>query len=70
MSIHLGVPRPGGDTSVVIKSICKHLYRIYYTFKKESRCVEVVEKEKDRRGDKSKVCAHSSVSEKSAQGNQ
>ncbi len=70
MSIYLGVLRPGKDTSVVIKSIYKHLCRIYYTFKKESRCVVVVEKEKDASGDKSEVCAHSNVSEKSAQGNQ
>ncbi len=52
-----------GHTSVAIKSICKHLCRIYYAFK------VVLEKE-DARGDKGKVCAHSNVSGKSAQGNQ
>ncbi len=70
MSIYLRVLRPGRDTSVVIKSICKHLCKIYYAFKKESRGVVVVEKEKDARGDKSEVCVHRNVSEKSVQGNQ
>ncbi len=59
-----------GHTNVAIKSICKHLCRIYYAFKKESRCVVVLEKEKDVRDDKGEVCAHSNVSGKSAQGNQ
>ncbi len=70
MSIHLGVLRPGRDTSIAIKSIYKHLCRIYYTFKKESRCVVVLEREKDVRGDKSKVCVHSNMSRKSSQSNQ
>ncbi len=70
MSIYLGVSRPGRDTSVAIKSICKHLSRIYYPFKKESRCVVVLKQEKDARGDKVEVCAHSNVSGKSAQSNQ
>ncbi len=70
MSIHLGVLRPGKDTSIAIKSICIYLCRIYYAFKKESRCVVVVEKEKDTRGDKGEVSAYSNVSGKSAQGNQ
>ncbi len=70
MSIQLGVPWPGRDTSVAIISVCKHLCRIYYTFKKEFRCVVVVEKEKDERGNKNEICAYSNVSEKSAQGNQ
>ncbi len=59
-----------GRTSVAIKSICKHLCRIYYAFKKESRCVVVLEKEKDARGDKGEVYAYSNVSGKSAQDNQ
>ncbi len=62
MSIYLGVLRPGRDTSVAIKSIYKHLCRIYYAFKKESRCVVVIEKEKDAKGDKGEVCVHSNVS--------
>ncbi len=70
MSIHLGALRPGRDTSVAIKSIYKHLCKIYYAFKKESSCMVVVEKEKDVRGDKVEVCAHSNVSGKSVQGNQ
>ncbi len=70
MSIYLGVPRPRRDTSVTIKSICKHLRRIYYTFKKESRCLVVLEKEKDARGDKGEVYAHNNVSGKSAQDHQ
>lgn len=70
MTIHLGVPRPGRNTSVTIKSICKDLCRIYYVLKKESRYVVVIEKEKDIRGDNNKVCTHSNVSKKSTQGNQ
>ncbi len=70
MSIHLGVPRPGRDTSIAIKSVCKHVCKIYYTFKKEFSCVVVVEKEKDTRGDKGEICAYSNVSKKSVQGNQ
>ncbi len=66
MSIYLGVLRPGKDTSIAIKFICKHLCRICYAFKKESRCVIVVEKEKDARNDKGEVCAHINVSGKSA----
>ncbi len=66
MNIHLGVSRPGRNTSIAIKSICKHLYRIYYAFKKESRCVIVVEKKKDARDVKDKVYAYSNVSGKSA----
>ncbi len=59
-----------GHTSVAIKSICKHLYRIYYAFKKKSRYVVGLEKEKDAKDDKGEVCAHSNMSGKSAQGNQ
>ncbi len=59
-----------GNTSVAIKSIWKHLCRIYYAFKKEFRYVVVLEKEKDVKGDKGEVCAYSNVSGKSAQGNQ
>ncbi len=69
MNIQLGVPRPGGDTGVVIISVCKYLCRIYYVFKKESKCVVVVEKEKDARVDKDEICAHKNVSGKSIQGN-
>ncbi len=65
MSIHFGVPRPGRDTSVAIKSVCKHLCRIYYTFKKESRCVVVVEKEKYAKDDKNEIYTYSNVNEKS-----
>lgn len=49
MSIHLKVPQPGWDTSVTIIFVCNHLYRIYYTLKKESRWMVVVEKKKDTR---------------------
>ncbi len=69
MSIHLGVPRPGRDTSVTIKSIYKHLCRIYYVFKKEYRYMVVLEKEKDVKGDKGEVCVYSNMSGKSIQGN-
>ncbi len=58
-----------GNTSVAIKSIRKHLCRIYYAFKKEFRCVIGLEKEKNERGDKGEVFAHSNVSGKSIQGN-
>ncbi len=70
MIIHLGVLQLGKDTSVAIISVCKHLCRIYYVFKNESRCMVVVEKEKDARIDKAEVCVYRNVSGKSAQGNQ
>ncbi len=70
MSIHLGVPWPDRDTSVVIKSIYKYLCRIYYAFKKGSRYVVVLEKEKNARSDKGEVSAYGNVSGKSVQGNQ
>ena len=44
--------------------------QIYFAFKKESRCVIVVKKEKDATGDKNEICAYSNISKKSAQGNQ
>ncbi len=68
MSIHLEVLWSGLD-NVAIISVYNHLYRIYYTFKKDSRCVVVIEKEKKVSGDKGKICVYSNVSKKSAQGN-
>ncbi len=70
MSIYLGVLRPGKDISVVIKSVCNYLCRIYYTFKKESRCMIVIKNEKGIRGNKAEICAHNNVNKKSAQSNQ
>ncbi len=69
MSTHLELPRLGWD-SVGILSVCNHLYKIYYAFTKESRCVIVVKKEKDAMCDKDEIYAYSNVSKKSVQGNQ
>ncbi len=70
MSTHLSFSRSGRDTSVAIISVCKHLCKIYYAFKKESKCVVVVENEKNVKGDKGEICAHSNVSGKRIQSNQ
>ncbi len=70
MSIHLGVPRPGKDTTVVMKSVCKYLCRIYYALKKVFKYMIVVEKMKDATGDKDEIYAYSNMSGKSAQRNQ
>lgn len=65
MSISLRIPRPGWN-SIAIIYICNHLYKIYYVFKKEYRCVVVIEKEKDAKGDKGEIYACCDMSEKSA----
>ena len=68
ISIYLEV-WPGWN-NVAIFTICNHLFEIYYAFKKESRYIVVVKKEKDAIGDKNKICAYSNISGKSAQNNQ
>ncbi len=60
MSIHLEV-RPGWD-SIAILFVCNY----YCAFKKESRYVVVIEKEKDVMGNGIEICAYSNVSRMSA----
>lgn len=49
----------------VILSVFNHLCRIYYTVKKEFKCVIVVKKEKDVISDKNKIYVYSNMSKKS-----
>ena len=67
MSIYLGVRLDWN--SITILSVCNRLYNSYYIFKKESKYVVVIKKEKDTIENKSEICAYNNMSKKSPQSN-